>query len=245
MVLAPIIAGLGIGLVGSFHCLGMCGPLALALPLKTQNKFHKFLSIAAYNLGRVFTYFLLGLLFGIIGQSFALVGYQQALSVIVGIFILIILLFGNKMNASIPALQHFHNKIKLLLTQLLQKEKNIAAYFFIGNVNGLLPCGLVYLALASAVATGAALHGGLLMMAFGLGTIPLMFLLMIAGTYFSATVRQNMRKLVPVFVGLMACILILRGLNLGIPYISPKLSQTEKGAVVQCHADSANQPLKK
>jgi len=234
MMFANILIGLGIGLAGSFHCIGMCGPLALSLPLNSQSRAGRVLSITLYNLGRAGTYFLLGFFFGAVGNSLFLTGYQQAISIAIGVSILIVLLFGNRFSANIGIVNRFQNKIKLLLGRLLQQEKNVFSYFLIGLVNGLLPCGLVYLAIASAVATGSVFGGGLLMLAFGLGTIPLMFGLMVAGRYVSLAVRQKMRRLVPVFVGVMACLMILRGLGLGIPYVSPAFSQNEKNEVQSC-----------
>jgi uncharacterized protein len=234
-MLTNILIGFGIGLAGSFHCIGMCGPLALSLPLHTASRTKRFFLITLYNLGRAGTYFLLGVLFGLLGNTFFLVGYQQVLSITIGILILFILLFGNILASRVLLFSRFYSHIKQMLARLLNSEKTTFSYFVIGLVNGLLPCGLVYLAIASAVATGSPLGGGLLMLAFGLGTIPLMFALMVAGRYVSLAVRQNMRKLVPVFVGLMACLMILRGLNLGIPYISPAFSKNDKGNAVQCH----------
>lgn len=231
---ANILIGLGIGLAGSFHCIGMCGPLALSLPLNNESRGGRILSISLYNLGRAVTYFLLGLIFGAIGNSLFLTGYQQAVSIAIGAVILMILIFGNKLSANIGFINRFHNKIKFLLARLLTQEKNVFSYFLIGIVNGLLPCGLVYLAIASAVATGSVLGGGLLMLSFGFGTIPLMFALMVAGRYVSLAVRQKMRRLVPVFVGVMACLMILRGLGLGIPYVSPSFAQNEKKEVQSC-----------
>lgn len=229
-----IIIGLSIGLAGSFHCIGMCGPLALSLPLNHQSRFSRLASIALYNLGRAITYFLLGLLFGGIGNSLFLTGYQQAVSVFIGILILVMLIGGSRLSPRIGFVEKFHQKIKVLLGNLLMKEKNVFSYLLIGLVNGLLPCGLVYLAISSAVAAGSVLGGGLLMLAFGLGTIPLMFALMIAGRHVSIAVRQKMRRLVPVFVGVMACLMILRGMGLGIPYISPAFAQAGAKPVMSC-----------
>ena len=229
-----IIIGLGIGLAGSFHCIGMCGPLALSLPLNNESRAGRILSISLYNLGRAVTYFLMGLLFGAIGSSLFLTGYQQALTIIIGALILVVLLFGNRLSARVGILNKFHNRVKVLLGKLLRQEKNIFSYFVIGLINGLLPCGLVYFAIASAIATGSVLGGGVLMLAFGLGTIPLMFGMMVAGRYISVTVRQKMRKLVPVFVGVMACLMILRGLGLNIPMVSPGFSQNEKKEIKSC-----------
>lgn len=233
-MLTHVILGLSIGIAGSFHCLGMCGPLAISLPLSETNRFARIFSIFLYNFGRAITYFLLGLVFGFLGNSIFLVGYQQALSIILGALLLIIILFGNKLSVHVPFLSGINQKIKQTLGNLLKGEKSIFTYLLIGMVNGLLPCGLVYLAIASAVATGSVLGGGLLMLAFGIGTIPLMFGLMVAGRYVSLAVRQKMRRLVPIFVGVMACLMILRGLNLGIPYISPVFEENNKKEVKSC-----------
>lgn len=233
-MLTNLIIGLSIGLAGSFHCIGMCGPLALSLPLNNDSRRGRIYSIALYNIGRAVTYSLMGVLFGAIGSTLFLTGYQQVISISIGAVILFLVLFGNHLNANIGFINRFHNHIKILLGKLLRQEKNVLSYFGIGLVNGLLPCGLVYLAIASAVATGSVLGGGLLMLAFGLGTIPLMFALMVAGRYVSLAVRQKMRRLVPVFIGIMATLMILRGLGLGIPYISPSFAQNEKKEVMSC-----------
>jgi sulfite exporter TauE/SafE len=243
-MLTNIIIGLGIGIAGSFHCVGMCGPLAITLPLNNGTNTGRLFSILLYNLGRVTTYFLLGFIFGTIGSSLFLTGYQQGLSIAIGAIILFVLLFGNRLSAKIGFLNRFHNKIKITLAKLLQQEKNIFSYWIIGIVNGLLPCGLVYFAIASAVAAGTALGGGILMLGFGIGTIPLMFAVMVAGRYVSLAVRQKMRKLVPFFVGLMACLMILRGMGLNVPFVSPVFSQNEKKEVKSCCSkDSPKTPV--
>ncbi len=236
---AFFLTGLTIGIIGSFHCVGMCGPLALSLPVnKAGSGFKQITAIMAYNLGRVTTYFGLGVLFGAIGKSFALVGYQQALSIATGVILLLVLLLGNKLQAKIPAVARFHQWIKQTLFVLLKKPQNTGVFFLTGVINGLLPCGLVYLAIASAVTTGTALNGGIVMAAFGLGTIPLMAVLMVAGTFISVAFRSKVRRVIPYFVGLVACVLILRGLNLGIPYVSPVMPGTTTVDVIGCHPDS-------
>lgn len=236
---AYFLTGLTIGIIGSFHCIGMCGPLALSLPVKKEEQAWKQVAaIMAYNLGRVFTYFCLGVLFGVIGKSFALVGYQQALSVVTGVLLLLVLLWGNKLRTHIPVIAAFHRWLKNRLFVLLRKPQRMAVFFLTGVVNGLLPCGLVYLAIASAIATGAAISGGVVMLGFGLGTIPLMVVLMVAGTFISVAFRSGIRRMVPYFAVLVACVLILRGLNLGIPYISPVMPGSNSIEVVGCHPDS-------
>lgn len=238
---AHILLGLGIGLAGSFHCIGMCGPLALSLPLNYSNRFKRIAAISLYNLGRSLTYFSLGLLFGVIGSSVSLIGYQQALSIVLGSLILFAVVFGSKLSLHLPLVARVNQRIKTILSRLLLSEKKLHSYLLIGLVNGLLPCGLVYLAIASAIATGTVLGGGFLMLAFGFGTVPLMFGLMVAGRHISLAVRQNMRRLVPVFVGIMAGLMILRGLNLGIPYISPAFGKNAKQEVVGCCSTDSTQ----
>lgn len=236
---AYFLTGLTIGIIGSFHCVGMCGPLALALPVNKEGHAWKpVAAIMAYNLGRVTTYFCLGILFGIIGKSFALVGYQQALSIVTGVLLLMVLLFGNKLRTNIPVIAAFHHWLKNRLFVLLRKPQRLPVFYLTGLVNGLLPCGLVYLAIASAITTGTAINGGVVMLGFGLGTIPLMVVLMVAGTFVSVALRSRIRRLVPYFAALVACVLILRGLNLGIPYISPVMPGSHAIEVVGCHPDS-------
>ncbi len=236
---AFFLTGLTIGIIGSFHCIGMCGPLALSLPVnKEEQAWKQVAAIMAYNLGRVATYFCLGILFGIIGKSFALVGYQQALSVATGLLLLIVLIFGHKLRTNIPVIAAFHRWIKNVLFVLLRKPQRIGIFFLTGVINGLLPCGLVYLAIASAIATGTAVNGGMVMLGFGLGTIPLMVVLMVAGTFISVAFRSRIRRMVPYFAGLVACVLILRGLNLGIPYVSPVMPGSTNIEVLGCHPDS-------
>ena len=85
----------------------------------------------------------------------------------------------------------------------------------------------MYLAVAGAIAAGSVVKGGLFMAMFGLGTVPAMLFVLAAARYITPTIRNYMRRAVPVFVGVMACGLILRGMDLGIPYLSPQLSKTD------------------
>lgn len=230
-----ILAGLGIGLFGSFHCIGMCGPIALSLPVYGKSAAEKLLLILLYNLGRASTYAALGALFGFVGKQFFLFGYQQAFSVFIGAMILLLLIAGKFFRAEVGIIDRLLSRIKSLLSRLLNSPNNAASYYFIGLINGLLPCGLVYLAVGSAMATGNALSGAALMFMFGLGTFPLMISLMIFGRFISVSFRTKMRKLVPVFITFTALVIMLRGMNLGIPYLSPQLQETEHFQQVRCH----------
>lgn len=225
-----------IGLAGSFHCVGMCGPIALALPGKFSTRFSIVFSRAFYNFGRIFTYSVLGAVFGLFGKAFALAGFQQAVSIMLGILLLIAALFSVNMESNflkIPALYRFNSFIKSRLGRLLKINKH-SSLFLIGVFNGFLPCGFVYLALAGAITTGTPADGALYMALFGLGTFPLMFATSMLGGILSIKTRSLFRKLAPAMFILFSCLFILRGLNLGIPYLSPHLNSTEINAV-KCH----------
>lgn len=222
-----LIAAIVLGFLGGFHCVGMCGPIAMALPVHTKSPAQKVLTILIYNFGRIITYSIFGLLFGAIGQSFVLFGLQQALSITLGaliLFFVIISYFGKVNNPILSKVYFFINAVKSKLSFLFTK-RNYSAFFSIGMLNGLLPCGLVYMALAGAIATGSIVNGSLFMMFFGLGTLPFMFAVTYYSNLISVNLRNKMRKVVPVVLGMMAILMILRGMNLGIDYISPKLTQ--------------------
>jgi len=229
-----IMAALTMGLLGSFHCVGMCGPLALSLPLSSNSAWAKFSGAFLYNAGRVVTYSVFGAVFGSIGKTVALFGYQQWLSVMLGILILVFMILPKRfaLIKSNNFLMAFFEKIRAALGQLFFK-KNYSSLFSIGLLNGLLPCGLVYMAAAGAVATGAVADSILFMAFFGLGTLPVMWSIAFFGNYVSISIRQKIRKAYPYMMMLMACLLILRGIGLGIPYISPAIS-ADKKAVHSC-----------
>lgn len=227
-----LLAGLGMGIAGSFHCIGMCGPLALSIPLDTSGSFARFLSVGLYNLGRVLTYFLMGAVLGWAGYRFAIIGYQQYFSIAMGIALLVMLLPARYVP-EIKWLKSAQQRIKKILARFLTRRNRPFSFLLIGTLNGLLPCGLVYMAIATALVIGGTIKSGVFMAAFGLGTIPLMAVLMLTGHHLSFSFRLRIKKLLPYFVAVVAVLMVLRGLNLGIPYISPAFS-TGVGAV-DCH----------
>ena len=162
-------AAFTIGLFGSLHCIGMCGPIAAALPYPSQRKTHLVGSVLLYNSGRVLTYGLLGILFGILGASFSLAGFQQFISLFLGIIFLMAGLFSFNLESTLLKWK-WTNRIfffvKSRLSIFLQK-KSLQSLFFIGLMNGLLPCGLVYIALAGAISSGTIGGGFIWMVAFG------------------------------------------------------------------------------
>ena len=224
-----------IGIVGSFHCVGMCGPLALSLPLSNNSMAAKFIGALMYNAGRIVTYSFFGLVFGLIGQTAALFNFQQWLSIIIGVVILLFIIVPKKYKMQYSASSYttgFFTKLRSRLSKLFT-QKNHSSLFVIGLLNGLLPCGLVYMAVAGSLATGDVVESILFMAFFGLGTLPIMWSIAFFGNYVGLGIRQKIRRAYPYMMALMACLLILRGMGLGIPYVSPKLN-TEKHAVQGC-----------
>jgi uncharacterized protein len=238
------IAAISLGLLGSFHCLGMCGPIALALPIHQETPLIKFLSVLLYNTGRAITYSIFGLLFGLLGQGFFVGGFQQMLSLGLGSLLLISVLYSmlfSKGLFSISAINGFVLSLKSKFGDLF-RQRNRSSLFLIGLLNGLLPCGLVYVGISGATATGHFLSGALFMFVFGLGTIPMMLSLSLFGQFMKMKYRNLVRRSVPVFVSVMAILMILRGLNLGIPYVSPRIVEKEN-AEMDCHSTGSEQTM--
>ena len=225
-----------LGLISSFHCVGMCGPLAMALPVEHFSPTQKRISIFLYHTGRIANYTLLGLLFGVLGRHIFIAGFQQWGSIVLGSLILLVVLIQKLFKHSYTPrfIQSFTDILHGIIRYLWGMHSSISS-FLLGMTNGLLPCGMVYFALAGALSNATITGSILFMILFGLGTLPLMLSVHFAGTSFlTISFRNKARKLVPVFVGCMGVLLILRGLNLGIPYISPYLGN-EAGKVISCH----------
>lgn len=227
------ISGFVLGGISSFHCVGMCGPLALSLPIAGYNPGGRVLGLVLYNLGRVTTYSFLGLLFGLIGRQIFIAGFQQVFSITAGVLILagFVLTIFRRRLAFGPG-RFFYTKLQSLVARFL-RIRSLAGFYLTGLANGLLPCGMVYLAITGAMATSNAWYGMEFMAAFGLGTIPAMFLLSFAGLMISMKARNFIRQLTPYAFLLMSVLLIMRGLNLGIPFISPYLAGHSE--VAPCH----------
>ncbi len=226
------------GLLGSFHCVGMCGPIAFLLPVDRTNNVKKVFQIFLYHFGRILAYSIIGLIFGLIGKSLNLFGFQQQLSILIGILMIAVIFIPqktfNKYNFSRPVYKII-SKVKSALGKEL-KKKSHDTFLTIGFLNGFLPCGLVYMAVFGAIASGNALQGSLYMALFGLGTIPLMTSAIYLGNFLNGQIRQRIRRSIPIFVVIIGCLFIIRGLGLGIPYISPKPITETVDANYDCHA---------
>jgi len=228
--MAILLSALVLGLMGSFHCAGMCGPIAIALPLHGNTVPQKIFGGTLYNVGRTITYGIMGAIFGLLGQGIQLLGVQQKISVVMGavmiISVLFPALFKNQYRLDKSTFS-FVGKLKKRIGEMFS-IRSFQSLFFIGMLNGLLPCGLVYMAIAGAIGTGNAVEGTLYMMLFGLGTIPMLLTISLAGNIMSQAIRRKINKLIPVMVVVVGLLFILRGLSLGIPYLSPEKQRIEQ-----------------
>lgn len=225
-----LLSALVLGLMGSFHCAGMCGPIAIALPLHGTTILQKTFGAALYNIGRTVTYGIMGALFGLLGQGVGMLGFQQKISVVMGALMIISVLFPAlfKTKSNIGKIwSRFVGSLKRTIGKMFS-IRSFSSLFFIGLLNGLLPCGLVYMAIAGAIGTGNVTQGSLYMILFGLGTIPMLLAISMAGNIMSQAIRTKINKLIPVLIIVVGLLFILRGLSLGIPFLSPPKQKIEQ-----------------
>ncbi|MCH7409218.1 sulfite exporter TauE/SafE family protein [Belliella sp. DSM 111904] len=218
-----------LGFLGSFHCLGMCGPIALAISAKDNSPFLR--NKIIYNLGRTLTYSVLGVLLGMIGFSLALAGIQQWISVLMGALILLMAFFYKSSERLITQSGLFGAvyKLKSSLGYFLKKGGSLA-FFASGILNALLPCGMVYIALIASLATQSPIEGGFYMLSFGVGTIPMLIGVMVSGKIISSRIRTKLTNALPYFAMFIGVLFIIRGLGLGIHMLSPALHFVEQGS---------------
>jgi len=219
----PMLASaLVLGAAGSAHCIGMCGPIALAVPSPGRGVGARLRSTLLLNSGRLFTYALLGAAIGTFGHGLRLVGLQQVVSIGAGVVLLLSVLLPDLVHRLAPG-GPLAMGIARLRGKLAHNLRRTApeALFLTGVLNGLLPCGLLYAALLGASTNATAADGALFMLFFGLGTWPALIALRMGGGMIGPNARVWLRKASPVLVSVVAVLMILRGLELGIPYVSP------------------------
>lgn len=224
-----LITALMIGLVGSLHCMGMCGPIAISIPLHKDNWLMKITGGLLYNSGRIITYGILGAIFGLLGRGIQLAGLQQWSSIALGIIMILSVVFPVLFKEKIKIDKIFTGYSSRLIVSFrkLFTKSSLGSLLFIGLLNGLLPCGLVYMAIAGAINTNDVMMGVAFMVVFGIGTTPALLAVSLVGNVISINFRNKVKRIIPVFIVILGILFILRGMNLGIPYVSPKTHKLE------------------
>jgi sulfite exporter TauE/SafE len=205
------------GLLGSAHCVGMCGGFALALGSGGHGFVRTLGRQTAYGLGRVFTYSVGGAATGYAGARLSsslttLVNAQAILSITAGLLLIV----QGLSAAGVLRLPQLTKKGPCLgpgFFASLLRETRLRSVFLGGVINGLLPCGLVYAYLALAASSGGVGHGGLTMMLFGLGTLPMLALVGSGGQLLSLTTRRHVLTVAAWCVVLTGVISIGRGVQ--------------------------------
>lgn len=238
-----VLKGLVLGLASSLHCVGMCGPIAMAIPVNRTNSFTILSGVLQYNVGRILTYSWLGFIIGSVGITIETFGFLQWVSIIAGVFMIIYawrkwLAIHISFGGSNFGLQGFVSKNlgKVIGSNIPFKLS------LLGMLNGLLPCGMVYVGLTNALVAGSPLKSVYAMAAFGAGTLATMIIVGFAANKISMQLRNKLTKVVPYMLTLVGVLIILRGLNLDIPYISPKMEEVQLnnqkvGVVMKCCYD--------
>jgi len=223
-----------LGVLGSLHCVSMCGPIVLALPKYQHQPLLLLINRLLYNTGRIVTYSLMGLIVGFVGEGFGWTGLQQSISIVAGSLIIVFSIF------SFPAISRYFRNKTLIINQWVKqalgkylKEKRTFGAFMVGFANGFLPCGLVYLAIGGALAMGGAFDGLLYMTIFGAGTSIAMLSLGILGNYVGRRFNASFNRFIPYFAFCFGVLLVLRGMDLGIPYVSPQINDSADAVI--CH----------
>lgn len=225
------------GLISSFHCIGMCGPIAMMLPVDRDNQAKKVTQIITYHLGRLTAYGSIGLVFGLVGRGLYLAGMQQKMSIFIGIAMILVILVPEKVFAR----YNFSKPVFVLISKVKStlgkqfKNKSYQSLFTIGLLNGFLPCGMVYVALFGAIAMQNESYGVLYMVLFGLGTVPMMSSVVYLQSFLTVPVRNKIQKAIPYVAVAMGIAFVLRGLGLGIPYVSPSDMSLFVQSAPNCH----------
>ena len=225
------------GLISSFHCIGMCGPIAMMLPVDRNNETKRILQLFLYHFGRLTAYGSLGLLFGLLGKGFYLAGWQQQLSIFVGIVMIVIAVVPEKELAKYNFSKPIYRLISKVKSSLGQQFKNrsLKSFFTIGLLNGYLPCGMVYVALFGALAMPNVSVSVLYMLLFGIGTIPMMSVVVLISNLLSIPIRNKIQKVIPVLAVVIGVLFIMRGMGLDIPYLSPSNISLFVQSDAHCH----------
>ena len=237
-----VYTALFIGLVGSLHCIGMCGPIAVALPLGNKGWGHRTIGGLTYNTGRIITYAVLGAVFGLLGKGIEMAGLQRWASILIGVAMVLSVLFPVLFKGKAKLEQFLFGYAGRMIGKFrkLFTINSLPSLFLIGLLNGLLPCGLVYVAIAGALNTNDVLNGILFMIVFGLGTLPVMLAIPLLGNLIGQGFRKKYNHVLSTIVVIIGVLFILRGLSLGIPYLSPPQKMLKPHEKMMMHQKNEN-----
>ncbi|MBU3744274.1 MAG: sulfite exporter TauE/SafE family protein [Sediminibacterium sp.] len=229
------VTALILGAISSFHCVGMCGPLVLGLPVAQLPASQRFAGLWIYHAGRVSTYMLIGIIMGIVGRQISLAGWQQVFSLLLGCGLIVYFISTRFTKPfSIPTIfRPLYTRVQAYIIRMLQRP-TLRSMLTMGMANGWLPCGMVYVAATGAMASGSWLGGAGFMMLFGLATVPILFLLSLIGQLVDASLRSRMRNIMSFTTLVIGIMLIIRGLNLHIPFISSMMQSGTSGTAIDC-----------
>lgn len=190
-----------------------------------------------YHLGRLTSYASLGFLFGLLGKGFYMAGIQQQISIVVGLLMITIAIIPERVFAKYNFSRPVYTVISRVKTNLGNqfKRKSPDALFTIGLLNGLLPCGLVYAALFGAIAMQNVSLSVFYMLLYGIGTIPLMSVVVYVANFLSIPFRNKLQKAIPVVTVVIGILFVMRGMGLDIAYVSPSNMHLFIQASANCH----------
>lgn len=231
-MITAYLAALMMGLTGSLHCAGMCGPIMLFMPFQQFKGLKKIAGISFYHFSRISAYALMALVIYSFRSSFN-PRVQQYISIILGSSLLIAGLLSflplrNKWQVKLPWSESVKRKLAYFMG-----SPSLTSIAVSGFLNGLLPCGLVYLVLSSTLALHSPLQAVAFTYVFGLGTLPVLVSIILFKNKMVLLKKFSVQKFTPVIVFVFGFVFLLRGLNLGIPYLSPH-TEVSHGAIHSC-----------
>jgi sulfite exporter TauE/SafE len=235
-----LFTGLILGLASNVHCLGMCGPIALVLPLNRTNNWTILGGTLQYNLGRTLMYGVLGIIFGLLGVTIQIFGILQWMSIVAGIA-LVVFAWRKQLKVWFPHVSNpfgVQKGIQKLMGKSMKSKSRFRLLAF-GAINGLLPCGMVYVALLNALLAESLVSSSLAMVAFGVGTLPIMIFVPFMSNKIGAETRKKLNRSIPYVLTVVGLMIALRGMNLGIPYVSPRIS-VPAGEMITNSSDTPN-----
>ncbi len=221
------------GFTGSLHCAGMCGPIVWIMPFQMFKGAQKVLAMVLYHTGRISVYALLALVLHSFRNLFNPT-IQQYISVILGSILLLTGILSFFSNHLLQVKLPWGAFVKNQLGKVIGKP-GFAAITTAGVLNGLLPCGLVYMALSASMTVNSTAQAIGLIYFFGIGTLPMLVSISLLKNKIRFLRGSHVKKLVPIIVFSFGCLFVLRGMNLGIPYLSPKVVVAQNGIHSCCH----------